>query len=134
MSHAWASVLFFDDKKKRRLILTLDGEGDALCGSINLFENGDIKVLHNFSNINSLGLLYASVVDLLGMQRNEHEFKVMGLAPYAKPSSGDKVYNELKKILWFDDEKMNLVSTIDMRRATQYFDCSRIFSSTVSIL
>lgn len=127
LSHAWASVLFFDDKKKRRLILTLDGEGDALCGSINLFENGDIKVLHNFSNINSLGLLYASVVDLLGMQRNEHEFKVMGLAPYAKPSSGDKVYNELKKILWFDDEKMNLVSTIDMRRATQYLIAQEFF-------
>lgn len=127
LSHAWASVLFFDDKKNKRLILTLDGEGDSLCGSINLFENNDIKVLHNFSNLNSLGLLYASVVDLLGMQRNEHEFKVMGLAPYAKSSSGDKVYNELKKILWFDAEKMNLVSTIDMRRATQYLISQEFF-------
>jgi carbamoyltransferase len=120
LSHAWATVLFMEDRTKKYLILTLDGEGDSLCGSINIFENGDIKVLHEFSNINSLGLLYASFVDLLGMSRNEHEFKVMGLAPYAKASSGEKVYKELKKIICFDTEKMNLVSTIDMRRATQY--------------
>jgi len=120
LSHAWAAVPFLDDFNKKRLILILDGEGDTFCGSINIFENGDIKVLHQFNRENSLGLLYASFVDLLGMSRNEHEFKVMGLAPYAKKSSGEKVYEKLKELIWFDDEKMNLVSTIDMRRATPY--------------
>lgn len=120
LSHAWAAIPFLDDFDKKRLILILDGEGDTFCGSINIFENGDIKVLHQFSRENSLGLLYASFVDLLGMSRNEHEFKVMGLAPYAKKSSGEKVYEKLKELIWFDEEKMNLVSTIDMRRATPY--------------
>ena len=120
LSHAWASIPFIDDLSKKRLILILDGEGDTFCGSINIFENGDIKVLHQFSRENSLGLLYASFVDLLGMSRNEHEFKVMGLAPYAKKSSGEKVYEKLKEIIWFDSKKMQLVSKIDMRRATPY--------------
>lgn len=120
LSHAWATIPFIDDLSKKRLILILDGEGDTFCGSINIFENGDIKVLHQFNRENSLGLLYASFVDLLGMSRNEHEFKVMGLAPYAKKSSGEKVYEKLKELIWFDGDQMNLVSTIDMRRATPY--------------
>lgn len=120
LSHAWAAVPFIDDLAKKRLIITLDGEGDELCGSINLFENGNITVLHEFSNLHSLGLLYASFVDLLGMTRNQHEFKVMGLAPYAKASSGEKVYQKLAKLLWFNEGTMTLESKLDMRRATPY--------------
>ena len=118
-AHAWATVPFFPDMKKR-LIITLDGQGDDLSGLIGIFENGDIKVLHTFSRENSLGLLYSSVVDILGMSRNEHEFKVMGLAPYAKKSSGEKVYEKLKELVWFDEESMTVKSSIDTRRATGY--------------
>lgn len=120
VSHAWSTVLFMEDRSKKHIIITLDGEGDDLCGSINLFEHGRIQVLHRFPRRNSLGLLYASFVDLLGMTRNEHEFKVMGLAPYAKQSSGEKVYEKLKDLLWFDEETLELVSSIDMLRATPY--------------
>ena len=120
LSHAWATIPFTDDLNKKRIIIVLDGEGDTFCGSINIFENGDIKILHRFNRENSLGLLYASFVDLLGMDRNEHEFKVMGLAPYAKASSGEKVYEKIKKLIWFNEEKMTLESSIDMRRATPY--------------
>ncbi len=118
-AHAWATVPFIPDNKKR-IILTLDGQGDDQSGSINLFENGEVKVLHTFSRSNSLGLLYASIVDILGMSRNEHEFKVMGLAPYAKKSSGEKVYEKLKKLVWFDEETMTVKSSVDTRRATGY--------------
>lgn len=127
LSHAWAVVPFMEDINKRRLILVLDGEGDTFCGSINIFENGNIKVLHIFERGNSLGLLYASFVDFLGMSRNEHEFKVMGLAPYAKKTSGEKVYEELKNILWFDKKTMQLVSTVDTRRATPYLIANNYF-------
>lgn len=126
LMHAWATIPFMPDTKKR-IILTLDGQGDDLAGSINLFENGDIKVLHTISRKNSIGLLYSSIVDILGMQRNEHEFKVMGLAPYAKKSSGEKVYNKLKELIWFDEEKMTLVSTIDTRRAVGYLIANDFF-------
>lgn len=127
LSHAWSTVYFMPDRTKKLLILTLDGEGDELCGSISLYENGTITPLHEFPKSNSLGLLYASCVDLLGMSRNEHEFKVMGLAPYAKPSSGEKVYEELRKILRFNPETMQLEGAFDMRRGTQYLIAHEFF-------
>lgn len=120
LAHAWASIPFMEEKEKK-LIFTLDGQGDDMSGSINLFDGKDITLLHSIKRENSLGSLYSSVVDILGMTRNEHEFKVMGLAPYAKKSSGEKVLNKLKDIIWFDKNKMTLVSKIDTRVATEYF-------------
>jgi carbamoyltransferase len=111
LAHAYATIPFYPDHKKR-LIFTLDGSGDDCSGSINLYENGSIKQLHTIPVNDSLGLLYSAFVGILGMSRNEHEFKVMGLAPYAKKSAGDKVYEKLKDILYFDKEKMSVVSKI----------------------
>jgi carbamoyltransferase len=54
------------------------------------------------------------------MSRNEHEFKVMGLAPYAKATSGEKVYEKLKKLVWFDEEGMTLRSSIPQHKAVAY--------------
>lgn len=119
LAHAWSTVLFGDTSTKK-LILTLDGAGDGLSGSINLFDSGKITRLHSVPIAASIGLLYCAIVDMLGMSRNEHEFKVMGLAPYAKASSGEKVYEKLKKLIWFDKEKMTFVSTIPLERATSY--------------
>lgn len=126
LAHAWAALPFMEDTN-RRLIITLDGQGDDASGSINLFENGDITVLHRFKREHSIGSLYSSVVELLGMSRNEHEFKVMGLAPYAKKSSGEKVYQELKKLVWFDEGTMTLQSLFDTRNATSYLIANNFF-------
>lgn len=120
LAHAWATVPFLPDTKSKRLVLTLDGAGDNLSGSINLYENGILTQLHTIPMSASVGLLYCAVVDLLGMSRNEHEFKVMGLAPYAKASSGEKVYEKLKKLVWFDEESMTIQSSIPLNRATPY--------------
>lgn len=113
LAHAYASLPFLPDTKKR-LIFTLDGAGDDLSGSINIFENNKITLKHRIELHDSLGLLYSSFVDILGMARNEHEFKVMGLAPYAKKTSGEKVYNKLRTIFSFDKEKMTFVSKIPL--------------------
>jgi carbamoyltransferase len=114
-SHAWAAVPFFPQDGKRRLVITLDGIGHDVAGSINLFENGRLAVLHRFPASASLGLLYGSIVVLTGMKQVEDEFKIMGLAPYAKRSAGELAYEELKKLLWWDEEKMSLCSPINMR-------------------
>ena len=120
LAHAWSTV-FFTPNNEKQLILTLDGAGDDLSGSINIFENGTIQRLHVFPISASVGLMYASMVDLLGMARNEHEFKVMGLAPYAKAASGEKVFKELEKLLWFDTDEMTFKSTLETDSAAAYF-------------
>ncbi len=119
-SHAWAAVPFLPVDGKRRLIFTLDGEGQGISGSINIFENGSLKVLNTFPGNASLGILYSSIVDIMGMKRLQHEFKIMGLAPYAKASSGERAYDDLKKIIWWDEENMTLSSSIDMHNAAMH--------------
>lgn len=118
LAHAWAIVPFIDKQASPRVLLTLDGAGDDLSGSVCLYEDGRIERKHSTPVSASLGLLYASVVDFLGMSRNEHEFKVMGLAPYAKPSAGDEVYKKLQQMIWFDREDMRCKSAFNMEQAT----------------
>lgn len=134
LMHAWATVPFIPKDGKRRLVFTLDGEGDGLSGTINIFDGSTIEVKHSFREKHSIGLLYSSVTDMLGMRRNEHEFKVMGLAPYAKQSAGEKAYEALRELVWFDKEKMEVVSSVDTRVATPYmlarqFTCRFRFDS-----
>ncbi len=116
-AHAYAAVPFLKDLGKKYLVLTLDGGGDNLSGSINLFSDGVVKVKKQFPYAHSLGFLYGAVTGFLGMTQNEHEFKVMGLAPYAKKSSGEKVYEHLKEILFFDEEKGEFAAKFHMKNA-----------------
>lgn len=120
LAHAWATVPFYLDYFKPRVVLTLDGAGDSLAGSVCVYKNGTIERLSTTPMSASLGLLYCAVVDILGMARNEHEFKVMGLAPYAKASAGDKVYQKLKELIWFNEETLQFESKIPLDKATPY--------------
>lgn len=70
--------------KDRVLILTADAWGDDMNASVSIAENGRIRRLSSSSNFN-LARLYRSMTLLLGMKPDEHEYKVMGLAAYAKP-------------------------------------------------
>lgn len=65
------------------LVLTLDGGGDGDCGHVYRAERGQLELLASTSGGHSLGQLYARVTHLMGMTPHEHEYKVMGLAPYA---------------------------------------------------
>lgn len=66
------------------LILTADAWGDDMNASVSIAEHGRIRRLSSSSNFN-LARLYRSMTLLLGMKPDEHEYKVMGLAAYAKP-------------------------------------------------
>ncbi|MEN9552372.1 MAG: hypothetical protein RI935_749, partial [Candidatus Parcubacteria bacterium] len=103
-AHAWCAPLFVDNATDKKIILTLDGAGDMLSGTISFFDGKEVRIDSPIPVYSSLGLLYSAITDILGMSRNEHEFKVMGLAPYAKATSGEKVYEKLKKLVWFDEE------------------------------
>ena len=65
------------------LIMTADAWGDNISATVNTAHKGEIRrvsVSRNFM----LGRLYRYITLYLGMKPNEHEYKVMGLAPYAK--------------------------------------------------
>ena len=70
---------------RKFLGLTCDGAGDGLAGSVSLCENNNINRIAEIDRHASLGKLYSRTTMLMGMRPWEHEFKLMGLAPYADP-------------------------------------------------
>ena len=66
------------------LVVTIDGAGDGLSGSISSFSEAGCKTLATIPEASSLGILYDRVIAMLGFGFTE-EFKVMGLAPYGDP-------------------------------------------------
>ncbi len=120
LAHAWSAVPFMKDVQKRHLILTLDGAGDDASGSINIFDGKTIEMKHKIGIEQSLGLMYSGVTDILGMSRNEHEFKVMGLAPYAKVSSGEKVYDKFKELCKWNEGTLNIDSAFTLNYTPGY--------------
>lgn len=103
-AHA-VSVLFNILPEKKTLVFTLDAEGDEACATVSVAEQRERTELTRIHKFNSLGHLYLEVTGLLGMKPNEDEYKVMGLAPYAKMNSPQvrRVYDEFGKIIRIND-------------------------------
>jgi carbamoyltransferase len=67
------------------LIVTLDGYGSGLAGSVSIGRNGAIERLHCLQYPHSLGTFYESVTSALGFTPSRHEGKIVGLAAYGDP-------------------------------------------------
>lgn len=70
---------------ERALVVTLDGYGSGLAGSISLGEGGRIQRLHNLRFPHSLGSFYEMVTSALGFHPDRHAGKIVGLAAYGDP-------------------------------------------------
>jgi carbamoyltransferase len=66
-------------------VLTLDGAGDGLCATVNLGRDHEIEVVASTPKYHSpADGLYSAVTAILGLKPYEHEYKVMGMAPYGQ--------------------------------------------------
>jgi carbamoyltransferase len=111
MSHA-ASALYCSPFEEAA-ILTVDGVGEWATATIgkgtsyweepaNLSGNGHtqssasrrnaIELHQEIKFPHSIGLLYSAFTAFLGFQVNEGEYKVMGMAPYGRPTRVEDVY------------------------------------------
>lgn len=83
--------------KDETLILTLDGSGDGLSATVSLGKDFSMKRIAETTFYDSLSNnLYSEITAYLGMKRWEHEYKLMGLAPYGKD---DGLIEELRKVI-----------------------------------
>jgi carbamoyltransferase len=120
MSHV-ASAAFCSGFDKC-LVITLDGLGDGVSGTINTFQNKILKNISTISAKDSFGIFFEHVTNLMNMRELEDEGKVMALADYAYPIKDEenplldffsvdnlkikakysslKMYKELKRFLW----------------------------------
>lgn len=104
------------------LVITIDGIGDALSGTVSTLEAGGLTRKAAISGKHSLGIFFEHVTNLLNMRELEDEGKVMALANYAYPIpdaenplldfvrvegmaikctySTLRMFDALKKVLW----------------------------------
>ena len=81
-----ASNAYYTSGFADALIVTLDGYGSGLAGSVSTGRDGKIERLHNLEYPHSLGTFYESVTSGLGFQPSRHEGKIVGLAAYGDPT------------------------------------------------
>jgi len=72
-------------------IVSIDGFGDFSSAAWGIGRNTDIQILGRVYFPHSLGIFYQSLTQYLGFPHYGDEYKVMGLAPYGKPSFIDKM-------------------------------------------
>jgi carbamoyltransferase len=89
--------------------LTCDGSGDGISGSVSICKGNEIERIAEIDRHASLGKIYSRVTMLMGMTPWEHEYKLMGLAPYADVQRCDAAAESLRQIIRMDDSKLAFV-------------------------
>jgi carbamoyltransferase len=82
---AHAANAYYKSGFDEALIVTLDGYGSGLSGSVSVGRDGRIERVHNQEYPHSLGTFYESVTSALGFTPSRHEGKIVGLAAYGDP-------------------------------------------------
>jgi carbamoyltransferase len=89
--------------RSQYLILTMDGGGDQKTSAIFVGENGHLTEIACSLSM-SLASLYAHITFILGFLPHEHEYKLMGLAPYAGRQYAEEVKEKLYAFIGFSSE------------------------------
>ena len=74
------------DRQDRFVVVTLDSSGDGISGTVNIFENNQINRLTEIKIGDSIARIYSLITYYMGMVPMEHEYKLMGMAPYSEGS------------------------------------------------
>ena len=109
---AHAASAFLASPFERAAVLTIDGVGEWATATIGAGNGAELDVLAELRWPDSLGLLYSAFTYYLGFRVNSGEYKVMGLAPYGRPTYVNLILDRL--IALRDDGSF----TMDQR----YFD------------
>jgi carbamoyltransferase len=90
-----AASAFFPSPFKRAAILTIDGVGEWTTSAIGLGIGNRLELIKELKFPHSLGLLYSAFTYFVGFRVNSGEYKLMGLAPYGKPTYVDLILDKL---------------------------------------
>ena len=86
-----AASAFFPSPFEEAAILTLDGVGEWSTACVGVGRGNKIELLEEIRFPHSIGLLYSAMTYYTGFRVNSGEYKVMGLAPYGKPTFKDQL-------------------------------------------
>lgn len=113
---AHAATAAYTSGFQEALVLTLDGIGDGLSGSIWELREGRLRLLSSISGRDSLGIFFEHATNLLNLRELEDEGKVMAMAGYAHlPANGDNPLDDLFRV-----EGLNLRCRLGSLRLRRY--------------
>ena len=84
--HSHAASAFFYSGFADAAVLTVDGVGEWATTTYGRARGHDLEIFEEVHFPHSLGLLYSTLTSFLGFRVNDGEYKVMGLAPYGRPT------------------------------------------------
>lgn len=100
---ALAPVAFFPPVQEPWLIVTADAHTQGVSGAVSVWDGKKLTRLGENPGSSALGAFYGAGTAFLGMTPGEHDYKVMGLAAYAKPEEVDRQCTALFKDIFFFD-------------------------------
>ncbi|MBP1648061.1 MAG: putative carbamoyl transferase [Bacteroidetes bacterium] len=103
-----AASAFFPSPYTRAAFLTMDGVGEWTTTSYGTGEGSRVTILGEITFPHSLGLLYSAFTYFTGFKVNSAEYKVMGLAPYGKPTYVQAIYENLIDLKEDGSFRMNM--------------------------
>jgi carbamoyltransferase len=86
------------------LVLTCDGSGDDLCATVRVMGPDKDEVIASTTWENSLGAMYSWTTYRMGFVPLEHEYKLMGMAPYTSSKYADEIKDIYYSFLDLDQE------------------------------
>lgn len=94
-THA-ATAYFFRPWEGDATVLTLDGAGDGLCATVSTGRGTSMDVIARTPKFHSPAAhMYSAMTEYLGMKPSEHEYKLMGLAPYGQHERSAEVFRSM---------------------------------------
>lgn len=90
-----AASAFYPSPYEKAAVLCLDGVGEWATTSAWLGNGAELDPLWQIDFPHSLGLLYSAFTYYLGFKVNSGEYKLMGLAPYGRPSYVNRIFDNL---------------------------------------
>ncbi len=92
---AHAAAAFFPSPFEEAAIVTVDGVGEWATSTYGVGRGNRVEILKQINFPHSLGLLYSAFTYFTGFKVNSGEYKLMGLAPYGKPTYVDLIRRDL---------------------------------------
>lgn len=102
LCHAAAGYYGLTGGEGEYLSLSLDGSGDGLCATVGVASRGEIRRICATAKGASLGDVYSRTTLHLGFKPWEHEYKLMGMAPYCSPERSRQVARIFDRYLDLD--------------------------------
>lgn len=103
LCHAAASYYGLAPRKndEKYLVFSMDGGGDGKTSAVYIGEKGKLTEIASSDSF-SPACIYAHITYIMGFMPHEHEYKLMGLAPYAQQKYAEKAKAILSGFTGFD--------------------------------